>query len=85
MDDEIDQFFNEVDHGVWAKKSRQLENCLPGKSRGGSDVGLGLAETLNAIASFPLAAFLEEVHALEAFEDVALNDETGSALEAFVL
>jgi len=40
---------------------------------------------LNAVARFPLAALLEEVHALEAFEDVALNDETGDALEALML
>lgn len=49
------------------------------------DVRLGLAQTLNAVAGLPLATFLEQVHPLEAFEDVALNDDTGRALETFVL
>jgi hypothetical protein len=32
-----------------------------------------------------LAAFLQDIDPLEALEDVAFDDETGSALEAFVL
>ena len=70
---------------MWAKKSRQSKNCLLVKEKGCLDVGLGFAKTLNAIAGFPLTALLEKINAFEAFEDVALNDETGGALEAFVL
>jgi hypothetical protein len=85
VEDEVYQLLDEVDHGVWAKKSRQSKNCLLGKDKCRLDVWLGLAETLNAIARFPLAPFLEEINAFEAFQDVAFNDETGGALEAFVL
>ena len=49
------------------------------------DVRLGFAEALNAIARFPLAAFLQEVDAFETLQDVTLNNETGGTLEAFVL
>jgi hypothetical protein len=86
MEDEVYQLLDEVDHGVWAKKSRQSKNnCLLGKKKCRLDVWLGLAEALNAIARLPLATFLEEINAFEAFQDVAFNDETGCALEAFVL
>ena len=37
----------------------------------GSDVGLGLAQTHDAFAFFPLAAFLEDLDALEALEEQA--------------
>jgi hypothetical protein len=40
---------------------------------------------LDAIAGLPLTTLLEQVDAFETLEDVALNDETGGALEAFVL
>ena len=50
-----------------------------------SDVGLGLAKTLHAIAGLPLSALPEQVHTLEAFENVTFDDETGRALETFVL
>jgi hypothetical protein len=49
------------------------------------DVGLGLAETLHAIADLPLAALFEDVDALEALQHVAFNDEARDALETFVL
>jgi hypothetical protein len=49
------------------------------------DVGLGLPEALNAIAGFPLIALPEQVDPLETLQDVAFDDETGGALEAFVL
>jgi hypothetical protein len=71
--------------GAGAKKRQAAVNCLPGKGRTGLDVGLGLAQTLDAVAGLPLAAFLQQVDPLEAFEDVALNHETRSALETFVL
>jgi hypothetical protein len=71
--------------GGAGKKKAGSENCLPGKGRSGSDVGLRFAEALNAIAGLPLAALLEQVHPLEAFKDVALNDEARGALETFVL
>jgi len=51
----------------------------------GSDVRFGLAEALNAIAGFPLAALFQEIHALKALENVAFNDKAGNALETFVL
>jgi hypothetical protein len=50
-----------------------------------SNVGLGLAQALDAIASFPLAAFSEQVDALETLQDVALDDDTVGTLETFVL
>jgi hypothetical protein len=67
------------------KKKAGSENCLPERERIGSDVGLGLAETLHAIARLPEAAFPEQVDTLEAFQDVAFDDETRDALQAFVL
>jgi hypothetical protein len=51
----------------------------------GSNVGLGLAQALDAVAGFPLAAFSEQVNALEALQDVALDDDTAGTLETFVL
>jgi len=60
-------------------------NCLPKGKGADSDVGLGFAETLDAVARFPLAAFLEDLDALEALQDVAFHDEAGDALETFVL
>ena len=50
-----------------------------------SDVGLGLAETLHAIALFPLAAFLEQFDALKTFQDVAFLYDTTETLKAFML
>jgi hypothetical protein len=40
---------------------------------------------LDAIAGFPLTALLEEVDAFETLQYVTFNDETGCALETFVL
>ena len=67
------------------KKGRQRKTACRGKGRDGSDVGLGLTETLDAIAGLPLATLLEDIHALKALQDVAFDDEAGGALEAFVL
>jgi hypothetical protein len=67
------------------KKGRQRKTACQERASDGSDVGLGLPETGHAVAGFPLAALLEQVDALEALEDVAFHDETGGALEAFVL
>jgi hypothetical protein len=50
-----------------------------------SDVRLGLAEALDAVALLPLAALLEEIHAFEALEDIALHDEAAAGFEAVVL
>jgi len=71
--------------GAAGKKKAGSVNCLPGEGDDGSDVGFGLAQTLHAVAGFPLAALLQDVDALEALEDVAFDDEAGSALETFVL
>jgi len=38
----------------------------------GSDVGLGLAQARDALAIFPLAAFLEHFEALEPLEHIPL-------------
>ena len=46
--------------------------------RDGLGVGLGLAETLDAVAGLPLAALLQQGHALEALEDIAFDDETAA-------
>jgi hypothetical protein len=67
------------------KKGRQWKDCLPKGERECLNVGLGLAKALNAIARLPLTALFEQVDSLEAFEDVAFDDETGRALETFVL
>jgi hypothetical protein len=69
----------------WAKKRQAAETACRKGTRVDSDVGLRLAETLNAIAGLPQAALPQEVDALEAFQNVAFDDETGGALEAFVL
>jgi hypothetical protein len=58
--------------------------CQKAAVNGGSDIGLRLPESLDAIASLPLAALLEQLEAFEPFQDIALNDEAG-ALETFVL
>jgi hypothetical protein len=71
--------------GLVQKKGRQRKLPAGKKKRQNSDVGLGLAEAHHAIAFLPLAAFLEDLNALEALEDVAFNDEAVGALEAFVL
>jgi len=38
------------------------------------DVGFGLTQTLDTIAGLPLTTLLEQIDALEALQDVALND-----------
>jgi hypothetical protein len=50
-----------------------------------SDLGLGLAEALHAVAFLPVAAFLKKSDTLETLQDVALDDDAGAALEALVL
>lgn len=50
-----------------------------------SGVGLGLAETRDAVAIFPLTPFFEDFDALKAFHDVALSTESGSGAQAAVL
>ena len=67
------------------KKGRQM--MLPAfyEKSFSLDVGLGLAEALNAVARFPLTALFEQVDAFETLQYVALNDETADTLETFVL
>ena len=70
-----------------SNKKRQAVDaaCLDVKRENDSDVGLGLAQALNAVARFPLAAFFEQLDAFETLQNVALNDEAVDTLEAFVL
>jgi hypothetical protein len=93
MKDEIDELLDQVDHEVGGSaveagrtKKRQAARtaCRKGATVE-SDVGLGLAETLHAIAGLPEAALLEQVDPLETLQDVAFDHETGDALKAFVL
>ncbi len=70
---------------VEAKKKAGRVICLPGSKKKRSDVRLGLAEALNAVARFPLAALFKQIEALETLQDVALDDDTAGTLEAFVL
>jgi hypothetical protein len=85
VQDEFDQLLGEIKHGDGEKKGRQRNTACRKKGAPGSGVGFGLAQALDAVADLPLAALLQEVDALEAFEDVAFDDEAGDALEAFVL
>jgi hypothetical protein len=71
--------------GLDQKKGRQRKLPARKKKKQSSDVGLRLAEAHHAIAFLPLAAFLEDLNAFEALEDVAFNDEAVGALEALVL
>ena len=85
MDDEIDELLDEIDHGVRDKKKQAVAKLPAKREMERLDVWLGLAQTLNAIAGFPLTALLEEVDAFETLQYVTFNDETGGALETFVL
>src|SRR5690349_10096715 len=69
----------------WAKKRQAANTACRKGTRNGSDVGLGLAEALDAIAGLPQAALPQKIDPLEAFQDVAFDDETRGALKAFVL
>lgn len=50
-----------------------------------SRVGLGLAETRDAVAVLPLTPFFKDFDALKAFHNVALSTEGGSGAQAAVL
>jgi len=68
------------------KKGRQSK--LPARKENQetySDVWLGLAQTLHAIAALPLSALFEEIDALEALQDVTFNDEAVGPLETLML
>ena len=67
------------------KKKAGSRNCLPKREGRRSNVGLGLAQTGDALASFPLAAFLEQLDALVAFKDVAFRAGHAGAAQAGVL
>ena len=47
--------------------------------------GLRLAQTGDAVAVFPLAAFLEKFRALKALEDIAFAAQSGRRAEAAML
>jgi hypothetical protein len=51
----------------------------------GSHVGFGFAEAGDAVAVLPLAAFLEDFGALEAFEDIALAAKGGRRAQTAML
>lgn len=44
----------------------------------GLNVGFGLTETKDAVAFLPLAALLEQSHALKALEDVTFDDKAAA-------
>jgi hypothetical protein len=50
-----------------------------------SNLRLGLPEAGDAVAVFPLAAFLEDFHAFKALHDVALAAQSGGRAEAAML
>ena len=50
-----------------------------------SGVRLGLAETGDPVAVFPLAAFLEDFSALKTLEDIALAAQSGRRAETAML
>ena len=50
-----------------------------------SGVRLGLAETGDPVAVFPLAAFFEEANAFEAFEYVAFTTHGGDGAQTTML
>jgi hypothetical protein len=70
---------------VKTKKQAALELPAVREKAQKLNVGLGLAQTLDAIAFLPLAALLEERDALEALEDIAFDDETAAGFETVVL
>jgi hypothetical protein len=72
----------QFNHGT---KKAGSGDSRPKKKYASSGVGLGLAETLHAIALFPLAAFLEQFDALKTFQDVAFLYDTTETLKAFML
>jgi hypothetical protein len=69
------------------KKARR--NILGGPDSGiGSEtlfLRLGFAEADDALAFLPLTALLEQLDALEAFEDIPLDLETAGGLETRML
>ena len=92
MHNKIDEGLREVDHRDGAARDQGTKKAGSGKlpakkNTGGSelDVRLGLAESLHAVAGFPLATFFQNINALKALQNIAFDDETGGALEAFVL
>lgn len=50
-----------------------------------SSVWLGFAETRNAVAVFPLTAFLEDFRAFETLENIALAAKGGRCTETTML
>jgi hypothetical protein len=67
------------------KRQAFFTACLSRRKKGKSDVRLGLAKALHAVALFPLAAFLEQFDALKTLQDVAFLYDTTETLKAFML
>jgi hypothetical protein len=73
---------------IQAQKRQAVRNtaCLRlERVNNGLDVGLGLAQALDAVARFPLAALFEEIDALETLQDVAFDDDAAGTLETLML
>ena len=49
------------------------------------DFRFGLTQTGNAIAFFPLTTLLEDGNAFKTLENITFDDDSGGALETFVL
>jgi hypothetical protein len=49
------------------------------------DVGLGLAQALDAVARLPLTALFKDINAFESFQNIAFDDEAVAGLETVVL
>lgn len=56
-----------------------------GAEAGGLDWGLGLAETGDAIARFPVTGLLEDLDALVALQDVAFSSKCAGSAKTAVL
>jgi hypothetical protein len=67
------------------KKRQAAKTACQIKGEDGSDVRLGLTQTLNPVARLPLTTLPQNIDPFEPLEYVALNDEAGGPLETFVL
>lgn len=71
------------DQALQDAKSQSLLPSAPTLDR--LSFGFGFAKADNAVAVFPLAAFFENFHAFETFEDVALGAKCAGAFKAAML
>lgn len=67
-----------------AKRFSQIRD-LQSQIRNGLRLGLGLAKARDAVAGLPLAAFLEQRHALKALENVAFCAGSAGGAQAAML